>query len=217
MKVSAIIPVYNESRHIVKLIEQLYDHVDEIIIINDGSKDNTSRLLKNHSIVLIENKLNLGKGISCIKGARIAKGDILLFIDGDLQHDPKEAKLLLEPIFLREVDVSFGYRDLKQIPILRSLINKITNRIVNKLEINEIKDPLCGYRAIKKDIFDKLNFRTRGYQFELEFISEVIKNSAIYTNIPISTNYNNEKSSINVVDISKNIFFLCSQYINKKF
>ena len=101
MKLSVVVPVYNESKNILILLNEIkknISHDDEIIVVEDGSIDNTLDEIKKFECKLLVHKKNIGKGQSLIDGINLANGDIILFLDGDGQDDPSEISKLLDGI-----------------------------------------------------------------------------------------------------------------------
>jgi glycosyltransferase involved in cell wall biosynthesis len=150
VKVSIIIPAYNEAKTIGELIAQikaLYPEY-EIIVINDGSKDETVTVAKEAGAVVYTHPYNIGNGAAIKSGIRIASGDIMVFMDGDGQHEPEDIAKLLK--FFPDFDMVVGARSIKdQASLGRALGNQVYNWLASYVTKFSIKDLTSGFRAIK--------------------------------------------------------------------
>lgn len=153
MKVSVIIPVYNESQTIgplVRKLRNLYPNF-EIIVVNDGSTDNTAAAAREAGANVYSHPYNIGNGAAIKSGIRVAGGDILVFMDADLQHDPEDIKKMLS--YFPDYDMVVGARSTgDQASFGRALGNKIYNWLASYVAKFPIKDLTSGFRAIKSDI-----------------------------------------------------------------
>jgi glycosyltransferase involved in cell wall biosynthesis len=152
-KVSIIIPVYNEAQTIGELVKKIQDlfYGFEIIVINDGSSDATAEAARDAGAIVYSHPYNIGNGAAIKSGIRIASGDILVFMDGDGQHDPLEIEKLLE--FSSDYDMVVGARGTNhQASWGRSLANKVYNRFASYVAKFSIQDLTSGFRAIRSDI-----------------------------------------------------------------
>jgi len=167
---SLIIPCYNEAETIIKVINKAKKFVNEIIVVNDASTDLTSKLLKvQQDIVLIENKKRLGQEKSIENGIRHSKGDIIITIDADLEHDPKDVPRLKAFFTKNDFDLVIGKR--KHIPRKGEIeLNKIFE------ERYQITDVMNGFRIFKKEIFDEIGFYYKNGFYGLSFLIEVLEN-----------------------------------------
>ncbi len=152
-KVSIIIPVYNEGgiiENIVSDIKALYPAY-EIIVINDGSTDNTAAEAQRAGAKVFSHPYNIGNGAAIKSGIRMATGDILVFMDGDGQHNPEDIANLLE--YMPEFDMVVGGRSMgDQASLGRALGNKIYNWFASYVAKFPIKDLTSGFRAVKSNI-----------------------------------------------------------------
>ncbi len=152
-KVSIIIPVYNEAgiiENIVSDIKALYPAY-EIIVINDGSTDNTAAEAQRAGAKVFSHPYNIGNGAAIKSGIRVATGDILVFMDGDGQHNPEDIANLLE--FMPEFDMVVGARSMgDQASLGRALGNKAYNWFASYVAKFPIKDLTSGFRAVKSNI-----------------------------------------------------------------
>jgi len=147
--ITAIIPAYNEEETIGEVVSRAMRHVDEVIVIDDGSTDNTSPLAEEAGAEMIRNAVNVGKRRSMLRGYRAAHGDIVVSLDADLQHDPDEIPRLIEPILSDQADLVIGTR--AQLPFFseRAIAGLTSLRIC-------VKDASSGYRAIRRSVVDEM-------------------------------------------------------------
>lgn len=217
MGISLIIPAYNEEENISNVIKRIPSFVNEIIIVDDGSVDNTSDIVSRHDVKLIKHEKNLGKGEALKSGAKLATEDILVFIDGDGQHDPSEINSLVSPIIQKKADIVIGHRNLKEAPLARKFSNFMARFAIGVFTDQEVKDPLCGFRAISKEVFDNLSVTKKGYEVEFDMIFEALNNNSKITNIPVSVDYKVGRSSITVKDNIKITSFVFKRVLRKIF
>jgi glycosyltransferase involved in cell wall biosynthesis len=155
-KISIIIPVYNEADAIGDLVLQirsLYPDF-EVIVINDGSSDDSAAVASNAGTFVYSHPYNIGNGAAIKSGIRIASGDILVFIDGDLQHDPKDSGKMLE--CFPDYDMVVGARSMGgQASLGRALGNKIYNWLASYVAKFKVHDLTSGFRAVKADVVKK--------------------------------------------------------------
>jgi len=151
--VSVIIPVFNEAEnlgHVIRQIADLYPDF-EIIVVNDGSTDETASVARDSSAILYSHPYNIGNGAAIKSGIRIASGDILVFMDGDGQHDPRDIQEMLS--HLPEYDMVVGARGKQHhASWSRALGNRIYNRFASYVAKFQVEDLTSGFRAIKADL-----------------------------------------------------------------
>jgi len=196
MRISVIIPVYNE----VKTLRQVCDRVQstpyekEIIIIDDGSTDGTRELLKDletQNVKIILHEKNMGKGASIRTGLEHATGDILLIQDADMEYDPSDYPQLLEPIFQGKADVVFGSRFLgggahRVLYFWHSLGNRFLTLLANMLNDLNMSDMETGYKVFTRQVQSAIRIRSNRFGFEPEFTAKVARNKFRIYEVPIS-------------------------------
>ena len=135
-KIVAVIPCFNTEQTIGEVVVNAQKYVDEVIVVDDGSSDNTTEAARNSGAIIIKHDKNRGKGAVMKNAAKIADCDILVFIDGDGQHDAEEIPKLLKPIIEGKADFVIGSRfSLKSTtlnrPLLRNMANKLASFIIS--------------------------------------------------------------------------------------
>lgn len=151
--VSVIIPVFNEAESVAEIIKEitgLYPEF-EVIVVNDGSTDETGARAKEAGALVYSHPYNIGNGAAIKSGIRIASGDILVFMDGDGQHDPKDLAAMLE--FFPDYDMVVGARPGgQQASLWRAAGNMVYNGFASYVAKFPIQDLTSGFRAIKAEI-----------------------------------------------------------------
>lgn len=207
MKLSIIIPVYNEERTIAEILKRvvsstLPEGVDrEIIVIDDGSSDQTGKFLKRFkhpNLKVIKHKKNQGKGAAIKSGFEKSLGDIILIQDADLEYDPKDYPKLLTPIISQKVKVVYGNRfasyPLKFWGSKRTILpthwlgNKLLSSVVNLLYHSKLRDMETGYKVFKKEVIEGIKFNSNRFEIEPEITSKILKRGYKILEIPISVN-----------------------------
>ena len=186
MKLSIIIPCYNEYTTIKKIIDKINNQRafdKEIIVIDDCSSDGTSEILndlKDQINSLILNKKNYGKGYCIKKGIEIASGDIILIQDADLEYDPNDYEKLVKPIMNNDADVVYGSRfvgsDQKRVLFFwHSLGNKFLTLLSNMFTNLNLTDMECCYKAFKTEVIKNINLKENRFGFEPEITAKIAK------------------------------------------
>jgi glycosyltransferase involved in cell wall biosynthesis len=186
MKVSIIIPVYNESRTFPELLARVrraplpFDCDREIIVIDDGSSDGTAQLLQEQAnagvVIARQNRANRGKGAAIRAGIELATGDVVLLQDGDLEYDPDDYARLIEPILRGAADVVYGSR-FRGTPSGMAWKNRLANRILtaaaNLLYNARITDEATAYKAFRAPVLRRLRIESRRFEFCPEVTAKV--------------------------------------------
>lgn len=195
---SVIIPVFNERSTIQEIIKRVLDspEVGEIIIVDDGSTDETGEILtgfKNHpKIKIISHEINQGKGMAVRTGIQNTKGELIIIQDADLEYDPRDYPRLLQPIRENLADVVYGSRFLgearRPIYFWNMLANKILLFVTNILYNNILSDMETGYKLFRREAILDLKLKAKGFDFEPEFTAKLLKRGARIFEVPIRFN-----------------------------
>jgi glycosyltransferase involved in cell wall biosynthesis len=202
MRACIIIPAYNEARHIADLIKEVKVYAFEIIVVDDGSKDDTSGIAQKAGARVIKNEVNQGKGASLKKGFSDAlQGgfDAVIAMDGDGQHLPEEIPHFLEAAQSSSAGIFIGnrMRNSKSMPLERFLTNKFMSWIVSVITGQHIPDSQCGYRLLKRELLEKLVLKTSKYEIESEMLIQAARLGFKIEPVIIRTVYTGTKSQIN--------------------
>ena len=200
MKTIAVIPAFNEESAIASVVEKSLQHVDEVLVVDDGSGDNTSRMAEDAGAILLKHSSNCGKGV-CLRDAfkRVGGYDIVVTIDGDGQHNPDEIPLLLRPIKEERADFVNGSRYLnagdENTPSYRRVGQKVLDIATNIAAGTDITDSQSGFRAFQGNTISCYRFRDSGFGIESEMIADAAENGLRILEVPISVSYDVENSS----------------------
>jgi glycosyltransferase involved in cell wall biosynthesis len=198
MKLSIIIPVYNEVKTIQEIIRRVEATglADEILAIDDGSSDGSREILEKLSqegrVKVIFHDHNQGKGKAVRTGIQNASGDLMLIQDADLEYDPREYSTLLRPIQEGIADVVYGSRFLGagRRPVLfwNMVANRILTLVTNVLYNNILTDMETGYKLFRRQVVQDMPLHAHGFEFEPEFTAKILKRKARLYEVPIEFN-----------------------------
>ena len=187
LKVSIIIPAYNEAKNIGEIILQLKTLYPEfeVIVINDGSRDETIAVAQGAGAIVYNHPYNIGNGAAIKSGIRVATGDIMVFMDGDGQHDPEDISKMLS--YLPDFDMVVGARSMSdQASLGRALGNKVYNWLASYVTKFSIKDLTSGFRAIKsKTARNFLHLLPNTYSYPATLTMGVLRSGMSVKYIPI--------------------------------
>jgi glycosyltransferase involved in cell wall biosynthesis len=198
MKLSIIIPVYNEVNSIAEILRRVEKTKLpwEIVVVDDGSKDGTRDILAGldgkAGVRVILHEKNQGKGAAVRTGIQNARGDILLIQDADLEYDPRDYPALLKPIEEGIADVVYGSRFLgaphRAILFWNMVANKMLTLMTNILYNNILTDMETGYKVFRREVVADLKLRANRFDFEPEFTAKVLKRHVRVFEVPITFN-----------------------------
>lgn len=213
MKISVVIPAYNEGDKIKIFLSHLKKVKLPIIIVDDGSSDSTSFILNSYvkkKFIYIRHKINLGKGAALKTGCETAfrlGADAVIIMDSDGQHKVSDIPKFVKAINSSNYDIVFGSRNLTfGVPLVRFLGNKLASLLVSFLFGLYISDLICGFRAFSKKAYSKINWQSTGYGVETEMVINTAKYKLRHCEVPVETIYYDKFKGVTILD-AVNIFF----------
>jgi glycosyltransferase involved in cell wall biosynthesis len=199
VRVSIVIPVYNEIRSVDEVLRRALDAPlppgceKEIIVVDDGSTDGTTVLLRELAekgqIRFHATVLNFGKGTALRVGFRMATGQILIVQDGDLEYDPRDYARLLEPMLAGKAQVVYGSRFRGQLTGMawqNLLANKILTLLANVLYGARITDEATAYKAFRREVLERIELHCQRFEFCPEVTAKVRRLGIAIDEVPIS-------------------------------
>lgn len=198
MKLSIIIPIYNESRFIDEVIKRIKavslpaNIAKEIVIVNDGSTDDSHSQLKKYNIdpeIKIFNfSENRGKAAAVKLGIKMSTGDVILIQDSDLEYNPDDYPRLIEPIITNKSQVVYGSRFkgvIKRMHLINRIANVISNTTLNLLFNTKITDVNTAYKVFRRDVLDNIKIVSKNFAFETEITAKLLNKGYKIYEVPI--------------------------------
>lgn len=219
-KISIVIPAYNEENRIGKVLDGVIKAAKnaigdfEIIVVDDGSTDNTSKIAEKYGVTALRHPVNRGVGAALVTGFKKAimnGSDFVITIDADEQHAPEEIGKIAAPVINGEADVVIGsrfYKKNESMPLLKKFGNSMLNLITHLLYGYSCTDTQCGYRAFNKKAIEKMNLTIDRYGIMSEMLGEIKRNKLRLKEVPVSTRYLDKSKGTNVFDGFKIAFDL---------
>ena len=197
-----VIAAFNEEKNIGGVIDKTKEFCKNIVVVDDGSSDNTFGIAKSKGVFVLRHVVNLGKGAAVKTGCdfAVSRGaGVLVLIDGDGQHDPGDISRFLDA--LNGKDVVFGFRRLSgSMPFVFRFGNWVINLFTRFLYGVCLRDTQCGFRVLTADAYKKVRWRACDYFMESEMIANVGRHKLKYCELPISTVYADKYKGTTVVD-----------------
>ncbi|HPY33889.1 MAG TPA: glycosyltransferase family 2 protein [Anaerolineaceae bacterium] len=198
-KILVVIPAYNEAERLGAVAAAAASHLP-VLVVDDGSRDETARVGREAGAEVLEQKPNQGKGAALRAGFRyaLAQGcDAVITLDADGQHDPTEIPLFLQALQETGADLIIGRRDFSRMPWVRRLSNTLGTRLFSWAAGQAVHDNQSGYRLISRRLMEaSLRSAQQGFAFEVEMIVECVRSGFQLAWVPIRTIYAGEGSHI---------------------
>lgn len=222
MKVCVLIPSYNVEQTIGDVVRKIKEMGLEVIVVDDGSTDDTERRASENNAIVIRHIKNLGKGASIKEGfdfmLRMTNFDTIIVMDGDGQHNPNDIQKFISRAQECDDDIIIGNRMAltKNMPFVRLATNKCMSFLLSAMCKQRIPDTQCGFRLIKREILRKIKFESNKYDLESEILIKASRMKFKIASVPIETIYRNELSRIHPVkDTIRFAGLLIKSYFNK--
>ena len=202
-KIIVGMPAYNEAKYIGSVILQARRYADEVVVVDDGSSDRTSKVAELAGATVIRHGENKGYGAtiqSILAQARERNADILVLLDADSQHDPEEISSLTKAI-TEGYDLAIGSRKLRRrdIPAYRQIGQKVISYFTRILSRSKLSDTESGFRAFSRQAIAVLEPKEKGMAISAETVSEATVKGLRITEVPISAIYTKDGSTLNPV------------------
>jgi glycosyltransferase involved in cell wall biosynthesis len=218
MTVWAVIAAINEATNIARVAEGVRPHVAHVLVVDDGSDDTTAEEARAAGADVIRHPQNQGKGAAIRTGlaAALAGGAThVLLLDGDGQHDPEDAPVLIEAARAGRGDFVVGERpfDRSTMPASRYWTNRISSRVISRYFVGaDVGDAQSGYRLISADVIRRLQLSGRGYEIETEMLIKAARRGARIARVPIRLRYEGAVSKLHPLRDTTRTCFLAVRY-----
>ncbi|MDD5085693.1 MAG: glycosyltransferase family 2 protein [Candidatus Omnitrophica bacterium] len=217
MKTCVIIPSHNEAATIGRLVRKVAGEGLTVLVVDDGSTDNTSQAAKDSGAVTLKNQLNEGKGASLITGFNYAVKsgfDAVVTMDGDGQHLPEDIPRFIASAERSKSGIFVGNRMLNvgNMPLLRRATNKFMSWLISGVARQDIPDSQCGFRLVKREVLERLTLKSARFEIESEMLIKAARLGFTIESVPIKTVYTGGASHINpVIDTLRFIKFFIEE------
>ncbi len=207
-----VIPAYNEATYIAQVLKKVISVTPRVIVVDDGSKDQTSAQAEQWAAYTLTHKVNLGKGAALKTGCDFAfknlKAESVIVMDGDDQHDPAELPLFAQE-FKKGNDVVFGIRQVdKDMPWLRAFFNRVASYLVAIFFGKYIPDIPSGFKAFTRKAYRYLAWDSVDYAVELEIAARTAKYRLPFSTVCIRTIYHDMNKGMTMLDVLRIIRYL---------
>ena len=220
-KIAAVIPAYNEGKHIGEVVRRTRQKLDDVLVVDDGSADKTAERAREAGAEVIVHEKNLGKGETIKTGLRHwldRQFDFVIILDADGQHPPEEIdRFVASALSADEPKLILGNRmnDVSSMPLVRRIVNRWMSQRISALCRQEIPDTQCGFRMLHRQLIPELLGGAARFDYETEMLIVASRKGFRIDSVPISTVYSDEVSSIHPVRDTLRFFKLMRRY--KKF
>ncbi len=198
-----VIPAYNEDKYIERVLKRVVAITPNIVVVDDGSSDNTAHLAARHADHVLHHSLNLGKGAAMKTGCDYVfqhlQGRGVIFFDADDQHDPELLTQFTRA--LSKTEVVLGVRSFNnQMPLMRIIINRLASVITLLLFGKYIPDIPCGYKAITRKAYSKVRWESNDYAVEMEIAARISHHKIKFQTVAIPTVYHDLDRGMTILD-----------------
>ncbi len=191
----ALVPAYNEEKHIDTVVKEIVKLGIKPVVVDDGSTDNTFQVAKKSGGIALRNNTNKGKGEALSTGFNYLfknhpEMKYLVIIDADMQYEPKESVKLLKELEKNQVDFIMGYRNWSEVPLRHRMGNFVWKTAFNIMFGTRLKDTNCGLMVFNKKAVEKLrNHILGGYVVDNSILIGALKNNLRIKQLPVKVHY----------------------------
>lgn len=194
MRTCVLIPAFNEAPHIADVVKRVREHVEDVVVIDDGSADGTAGVARAAGATCLQLPRNCGKASALRAGIAFARDhdfDRVITLDGDGQHLPEDIPVILRIARETGADLVIGARcfDRALMPVSRYFSNIIGSRLASALVGCEIRDSQSGFRLFQLDKLDAAKLRSRCYELEMEILIKMARSGCTIAHAPIRSVY----------------------------
>jgi glycosyltransferase involved in cell wall biosynthesis len=217
-KIAAVIPAYNEEKHIGDVVRRTRQQLDDVLVVDDGSADKTADRAREAGAAVIVHQKNLGKGETIKTGLRHfldRQFDFVFILDADGQHPPEEIdRFVTAAQSAEQPKLILGTRmnDLSSMPLVRRVVNRWMSQRISAVCGQEIPDTQCGFRMLHRQLIPELLGGAARFDYETEMLIIASRKGLRIASVPISTVYSDEVSSIHPVRDTLRFFKLMRRY-----
>jgi glycosyltransferase involved in cell wall biosynthesis len=220
-KIAAVIPAYNEEKHIADVVRRTRQELDDVLAVDDGSADKTADRAREAGAEVIVHEINRGKGETIKTGLRHwldRQFDCVIILDADGQHRPEEIdRFVGAALSADEPKLILGNRmqDVSSMPLVRRIVNRWMSERISAVCGQKIPDTQCGFRMLHRELIPELLGGTARFDYETEMLIIASRKGFRIASVPITTVYSDEVSSIHPVRDTLRFFKLMRRYKNR--
>lgn len=209
----AVVPAFEESRHIADVVRNIRAQLPDVIVVDDGSNDDTAARAEQAGAVVIRHDENRGKGVALNTGFEYARAhafDYVITMDADGQHDPAEIPRFIEAYVRTGIPVLVGNRmgNVGQMPLIRKWTNQFMSWLLSREMRQYVPDTQCGYRLYRCNVVPFVCADAARYAAESEILLNVAARGIRIDSVPISTIYGNETSQVHPIKDTVRFFWM---------
>ena len=216
-RIIALIPAFNEAEHIGDVVARTQPHVEQVVVVDDGSLDATAERAEAAGATVLIHEQNRGKGFAILTaleffGRSAARFGVLLDADG--QHDPAEIPRLAEAAQRTGAGIVVGTRmgDTRTMPRLRRWTNRLTSWLTSRMARQSIPDSQCGFRLLRREVLADLKLESGHFETETEMLIQAGRAGHLIANVPVRTIYDGQNSRIRPWQDTVRFFKLLRKY-----
>jgi glycosyltransferase involved in cell wall biosynthesis len=199
-RIVALIPAFNEADHIGDVVKRTLQQAHEVVVIDDGSSDDTATIAGQTGATVLKHEQNKGKGGAILTGLeyfRQSGAEYAIFLDADGQHDPAEIPKFLDAARATGAGMVVGTRmqHTQNMPLIRRFANWFTSYITSRLARQRVPDSQCGYRLIRRAVLGDFQLSTAHFETETEMLIQTGRAGHKIASVPIATIYEHGRRS----------------------